>query len=139
MFKMFLITFYIVLPIDFGWYNTGVVKLAFKRCNEKLTLSFQDHSCMNVIMKLIILCSLPKKLSISLFFLQQVSVQVNLCQKQIFLHQLTHNMTTDCSLNYEFSQGLIPSQKFVLLVSWLRKYLVDQQKRVIMNSGLKHI
>ena len=32
---MFLITFYIVLPIDFGWYNTGVVKLAFKRCNEK--------------------------------------------------------------------------------------------------------
>ena len=30
-------------------------------------------------------------------------VQVNLCQKLLFLHQLTHNMTTDCSLNYEFS------------------------------------
>jgi hypothetical protein len=27
-------------------------------------------------------------------------VQVNLCQKLFFLHQLTHNMTTDCSLNY---------------------------------------
>ena len=27
-------------------------------------------------------------------------VQVNLCQKLLFLHQLTHNMTTDCSLNY---------------------------------------
>ena len=25
-------------------------------------------------------------------------VQVNLCQKLLFLHQLTHNMTTDCSL-----------------------------------------
>ena len=31
------------------------------------------------------------------------SVQVNLCQKLLFLHQLTHNMTTDCSLNYKFN------------------------------------
>ena len=30
-------------------------------------------------------------------------VQVNLCQKLLFLHQLTHNMTTDCSLNYKFN------------------------------------
>ena len=30
-------------------------------------------------------------------------IQVNLCQKHLFLHQLTHNMTTECSLNYEFS------------------------------------
>jgi hypothetical protein len=30
-------------------------------------------------------------------------LQVNLCQKLLFLHQLTHNMTTDCSLNYHFS------------------------------------
>ena len=30
-------------------------------------------------------------------------VQVNLCQKLLFLHQLTHNMTTECSLNYEVS------------------------------------
>ena len=30
-------------------------------------------------------------------------VQVNLCQKLLFLHQLTHNMTTDCSWNYQFS------------------------------------
>ena len=27
-------------------------------------------------------------------------VQVNICQKQLFLHQLTHNMTTDYSWNY---------------------------------------
>ena len=27
-------------------------------------------------------------------------VQVNLCQKVLFLHKLTHNMTTDCSWNY---------------------------------------
>ena len=30
-------------------------------------------------------------------------VQVNLCQKLLFMHQLTHNMTTDCSLNYKFN------------------------------------
>ena len=28
-------------------------------------------------------------------------VQVSICQNHLFLHQLTHNMTTDCSLNYE--------------------------------------
>ena len=28
-------------------------------------------------------------------------LQVNLCQKLSFLHLLTHNMTTDCSLNYK--------------------------------------
>ena len=32
-------------------------------------------------------------------------VQVNLCPKLLLLHQLTHNMTTDCSLNYKFKSG----------------------------------
>ena len=31
------------------------------------------------------------------------TVQVNFCQKLLFLHQLTHNMTTNCSLNYKFN------------------------------------
>ena len=30
-------------------------------------------------------------------------LQVNLCQKHLLFHQLTQNMTSDCSLNYEFS------------------------------------
>ena len=30
-------------------------------------------------------------------------LQVILCQKHSFLHQLIQNMTTDCPLNYEFS------------------------------------
>ena len=30
-------------------------------------------------------------------------VQINLFQKHLFFHQLTHNMTKDCPLNYEFS------------------------------------
>ena len=37
-------------------------------------------------------------------------IQVNLCQKFWFLHQLTHNMTTDCSLNYKFNTWKFQAQ-----------------------------
>ena len=37
-------------------------------------------------------------------------LQVNLCQKLLFLHQLTHNMMTDFSLNYEFSTWKLQAQ-----------------------------
>ena len=37
-------------------------------------------------------------------------LQVNLCQNHLFLHQLTHNMTTDCSLNYKFSTWKLQAQ-----------------------------
>ena len=42
----------------------------------------------------------------------QIQVQVNLCQKLLFLHQLTqgHNMTTDCSLNDKFNTWKFQSQ-----------------------------
>ena len=30
-------------------------------------------------------------------------IQMNLCQKYLFSHQLTHNMTKDCSMIYQFS------------------------------------
>ena len=39
------------------------------------------------------------------------SVQVNLCKKLLFLHQLTHNMTTDCSLNKKVQYMKIPSSE----------------------------
>ena len=35
--------------------------------------------------------------------MHRIIIQVDLCQKLLFLHQLTHNMTTDCSLNYKFN------------------------------------
>jgi hypothetical protein len=35
---------------------------------------------------------------------------VNLCQKLLFLHQLTHNMRTDCSLNYKFNTWKFQAQ-----------------------------
>ena len=37
-------------------------------------------------------------------------IQVNLCQRVLFLHQLTHNMTTDCSLNYKFNTWKFQAQ-----------------------------
>ena len=37
-------------------------------------------------------------------------VQVNLCQKLLILHQLTHNMTTDCSLIYRFKTWKLQAQ-----------------------------
>ena len=37
-------------------------------------------------------------------------VQVNLFQKHLFLHQLTHNMTKDCLLNFEFSAWKLQAQ-----------------------------
>ena len=32
-----------------------------------------------------------------------LALQVNQCQTFLFLHRVTHNMTTDCSLHYQFS------------------------------------
>ena len=40
----------------------------------------------------------------------EITVQVNLCQKLLFLHQLTHNMTTDCSLNYKLNTWKFQAQ-----------------------------
>ena len=37
-------------------------------------------------------------------------VQVNLSQKLLFLHQLSHNMTTYCSLNCKFNTGKFQAQ-----------------------------
>jgi len=39
-----------------------------------------------------------------------VQIQVNLCQKLLFLHQPTHNTTTDCSLNYKFNKWKFQAQ-----------------------------
>ena len=49
--------------------------------------------------------------------------QVNLCQKLLFLHQLTHNMTTDCSLfmkivSSEYLQNMLCTQIVVFVLFW---------------------
>ena len=44
------------------------------------------------------------------FSYETFMLQVNLCQKLLFLHQLTQNMTTDCSLNYKFNTWKFQAQ-----------------------------
>jgi hypothetical protein len=38
------------------------------------------------------------------------NLQLHLCQKLLFLHQLTHNWTSDCSLNYKFNTWKFQAQ-----------------------------
>ena len=50
-------------------------------------------------------------------------VQVNLCQKLLFLHQLTHNMMTNCSLfmkivSSEYLQNMLCTQIVVFVLFW---------------------
>ena len=62
-------------------------------------------------------------------FSRLLVVQVNLCQKLLFLHRLTHNMTTDCSLfmkilSSEYLQNMLFT-KIVVFVLTLRTILVQ--------------
>ena len=41
---------------------------------------------------------------------QRFYIQVNLSHKLLFLHQLTHNMMIDCSLNYKFNTWKFQAQ-----------------------------
>ena len=41
-------------------------------------------------------------------------LQVNLFQKHLLLHQLTHNMTKDCSLIYQFSTWKLQAQNILM-------------------------
>ena len=54
----------------------------------------------------------------------ELNLQVILCQKHSFLHQLTQNMTTNCLLNYQLSTW------FVQNLYWACSFLV-------MNSYFK--
>ena len=56
------------------------------------------------------------------------NIQVNLCQKHLFLDQLTHNVTNDCSLIYQFSTWKLQAQnmcaKIVLKVKTCSELVV---------------
>ena len=61
------------------------------------------------------------KIGLCIFFshFNRGGIQVNLCQKLLFLHQLTHNMTTDCSLfikiiSSEYLSNILCAQIVVL-------------------------
>ena len=54
-------------------------------------------------------------------------IQVNLCQKLLFLHQLTHNTTTDCSLNYKFNTWKFQAQTWGELVVYRNCFWHSEQ------------
>ena len=63
-------------------------------------------------------------------------VQVNLCQKHLFLDQLTHNMTNDCSLIYQFSTWKQQAQNMrrtccVHKLFWMSK---QKQKTIFVHN-----
>ena len=49
-----------------------------------------------------IITNVPPLAKLSIFRWQNDDLQINLCLKNLFLQQLTHNMTKDCTFNYEF-------------------------------------
>ena len=60
-------------------------------------------------------------------------VQVNLCQKLLFLHQLTHNMTTDCSLSYNFNAWKFEAQTWgEHIVFWMSKTISCSELGIFM-------
>ena len=63
------------------------------------------------------------KIRLCIFFshFNRGGIQVNLCQKLLFLHQLTHNMTTDCSFfmkiaSSEYLQNMLFTQIVVFVL-----------------------
>ena len=73
-------------------------------------------------------CGLPRKLCQFLYL-----IQVNDCQKLLFLHQLTHNMTTDCSLNHQFSTWKFQVQNMLgIFMYWIG----DSMNNLLSYCGL---
>ena len=68
----------------------------------KAQLTYSIFPRFKIPLKRSILILVQMKMSLSLDR-QKTRLQVNLCQKLLFLYQLTHNMTKDCSLIYQFS------------------------------------
>ena len=59
------------------------------------------------------LCSINTQMNFVLLLFLARAVQVNLFQKYIFLHQLTHNMTKDCLVNYQFGTWKFKAQNIL--------------------------
>ena len=69
-------------------------------------------------------------------------VQVNLFQKHIFLDQLTHNMTNECSLIYQFSIWKLQTQNMGRTYCVQKNFWMSKQKQIcvhIMFSPCCHL
>ena len=90
--------------INYSRIPTGINCLVWQNHPSQEVDLIASHQQIKLSLDFLLKFSLPEaKLSSFL-------VQVNLCQKLLFLHQLTHNMTTDCSLNYKFNTWKFQAQ-----------------------------
>ena len=60
-------------------------------------------------------------------------LQVNLFQKHSFLNQLTHNMSTDCSLNYQFSTWKFQVQNILRTYCVHKLFWMSKQKPIFVH------
>ena len=68
------------------------------------------------------------------------TIQVNLCQKLLFLHQLTHNMTTDCGLvgaTISASEKDLPAQNLVAEKNWTELENVMSKRLKFGTAGIR--
>ena len=62
------------------------------------------------------------------------SVQVNFYQKHLFFHQLTHNMTKDCSLSYKFSTWKLQAQNMPRTCCVHKLFWMLKQKTICVHN-----
>ena len=73
-------------------------------------------------------------ISSKVFYIEPFFKQVSFCQKHLTLHQLTHNMTTDCSLNYDFSTWKFQAQN--ILCTQIVFFCFDIQNNLCTKHAL---
>ena len=102
------------LQIDFSPQRHAFTHFFFMRffclTTTRNTITFIARKCFSVLSD-VTWCGRSRQIFLQDFFTislhvfspspgqKQNKVQLNVCQKLLFLHQLTHNMTTDCSRN----------------------------------------
>ena len=91
-----IVTFYY-----FSLIFTGSASRKFQKCVDD-NFVFVNNPATKIFNLIFILVFFYFKFFI-LFLYIKFMVQLNLFQKHLFLHQLIHNMTKDCSLTYQFS------------------------------------
>ena len=69
-------------------------------------------SCAKIVFRV---WTLARYIHTFVYVFQVSKIQVNLCQKHSFLNQLTHNMTTDCSLITDFSTRKIQVENMLCI------------------------
>ena len=72
-------------------------------------------------------------------FNSKTCVQVNIFQKHLFLHQLSHNMTKNCSLNYKFSTWKLQAQNMLRTCCVHKLFWMSKQKQFVYTTCSQHV